>query len=80
MSLNASVGPFDTCSRWTPGSSCVTGAIASVPNVAFVYVRSMSALRSASGISVMQRRQERVRESGIGKAAQRALFGAVKRG
>ena len=52
MSLNASVGPFDTCSRCTPGSSVVTGAIASLPNVAFVYVRSMSALRSPAGMSV----------------------------
>ncbi len=53
MSLNASVGPFDACSRWTPGSSVVTGVIASLPKVAFVYVRSISALRSAAGMSVM---------------------------
>ena len=36
MSLNASVGPFDTCSRWSPGSSVVTGVMASLPNTAAV--------------------------------------------
>ena len=36
MSLNASVGPFDTCSRCSPGSSVVSGVISSLPNVAAV--------------------------------------------
>ena len=30
MSLNASVGPFDTCRRCRPGSSVVSGVIALV--------------------------------------------------
>ncbi len=34
MSLNASVGPFDTCSRCRPGSSAVTGVMSSLPNAA----------------------------------------------
>ena len=55
MSLNASVGPFETCSRCRPGSSAVTGVIASLPNVCAVYVRSISALRSAAGMSAMKR-------------------------
>ena len=31
MSLNASVGPFDTCSRCSPDSSVVTGVMPGVP-------------------------------------------------
>ena len=36
MSLNASVGPFDRCSRCRPGSSVVSGVISSLPNAAAV--------------------------------------------
>ena len=36
MSLNASVGPFETRSRWSPGASVATGVISSLPNVAAV--------------------------------------------
>ena len=74
MSLNASVGPFDTCSRCTPGSSVDTGVISSLPNVAVVYVRSISASRSAAGMSVMKRDSTAKREVAIGerRAAPRA--------
>ncbi len=36
MSLNASVGPFDTCSRCSPGSSVVTGVMAALPKASAV--------------------------------------------
>ena len=36
MSLNASVGPFESPSRKSPGSSSFSGVIASLPKTAFV--------------------------------------------
>ena len=80
MSLNASVGPFDTCRRCTPGSSVVTGAIASLPNAAFVYVRSMSALRSSAGRSVQKRDSKAKARSGYGRRRSAACSASVNRG
>ena len=53
MSLNASVGPLDTCSRCRPGSSVDSGVMASLPKTFAVYVASMMRRRSASGMSSM---------------------------
>ena len=36
MSLNASVGPLETCSRCSPGSSSVTGVISALPKTSAV--------------------------------------------
>ena len=55
MSLNASVGPLETCSRWKPGASVVSGVTSSLPKVAAVYVASISRRRSGAGMSSMNR-------------------------
>ena len=52
-SLNASVGPLDSASSCTPGSSVFSGTMASVPNTSAVYVFAASAFRSAAGMSSM---------------------------
>ena len=80
MSLNASVGPFDACSRWIPGSSVVTGVIASLPNIAFVYVRSISALRSAAGMSVQKRDSTANARSAYGRRRSATCSASVRRG
>ncbi len=55
MSLNASVGPLDTCSRCSPGSSVDSGVIASLPKTSRVYVASTMRRRSAGGMSSTKR-------------------------
>ncbi len=53
MSLKASVGPLDSASSCTPGSSGFNGTMASVPKTSAVYVFAASAFRSAAGMSSM---------------------------
>ena len=56
MSLNASVGPFDTCSRCRPGSSVDSGVISSLPKiVARVRARRRSRAGRRGGMSSMKR-------------------------
>ena len=79
MSLNASVGPFDACSRCRPGSSAVTGVMSSLPNVSRVYVRSISALRVRRRNVVDEARQHREREIAVTLEPQRGQFRGTER-